>query len=417
VNDHVHRAFLGGDQRYWHFECPHCQQLQRLELKQLKYDTNDVTKPGGRWNFDEMAKTLRYECVACGHKITDTAANRKHIASRGRWVKLNPSAPSNRVSFTWSALLPPWVRWRDIAEEFIASFSTLMLGDHEPYKSFVNETLGEPWEDRLKEYTDFGALENRRGDYAIGHWEKDGTYKGFEWKEEFSRLLAVDVQKDHFRYVCRAFGPLGASKLVAFGRVDTEDELDALPLKLGVKSLNVLLDSGHEAAKVYRICARNGWKAFKGMPTEYFPGVDEETEKKIRMLWALTRADPALGTPQQGKVKPIKLYLWSNPGVKDMLAEWMAGLGPEWTIANDEDANMQDYVSQVTAEKRVEKIDAKGRSFFEWIQIRRANHYWDCECMIAVAALIIGLVGQQVAVAKADTPIPETAAPAPEKAA
>lgn len=391
VNDHVHRAYLSGDQRVWHFECPHCKQLQKLEFANLKWDENSTTKPAGRWEFDEVAKTVRYECVS-GCKIADQPFLRRHIAKQGKWIRTNPGAPSNKVSFTWNAMLPPWVKWRDVVEEFITSFSVLKLGDHEPYKAFINETLGEPWEDRLKEFTDFGHLEARRTTYSLATFDADGKIV-FDYPLEKTRILGIDVQKDHFRYVCRAFGPAGESRLVAFGRVETEGDLDELPNKLGVPHYNVLLDTGHEAAKCYRICARNRWKAFRGTAAEYFAATSSDGTK-IRRLWSLTRADPAMGTVKQGKVRPIKLYLWSNPGVKDMLAEWMAGLGPDWTLPDNEGAEMTDYLAQVTAEKRMEKIDARGHTYVEWVKIRRDNHYWDCECMIAVAALATGLVGK-----------------------
>lgn len=405
ANDHVHRAYLQGDQRQWHFECPHCGQLQKLAFKQLKYDTNEVTKPNGVWNFDEMAKTIRFECVACQKPIYDEAATRAHICNHGRWIKENPSAPSNKASFAWNAMLPPWVKWRDIVEEFINAFSTLKLGDHEPYKAFINETLGEPWEDRLKEVTDFAALEQRKQQYQLGE----------PWPLEKDRLLAIDVQKDHFRFVCRAFGPLGASRLVDFGRVDTEEQLDELATRLGVKKYNVMMDSGYEAVRVYRICSKRGWRAMKGTAHEYFTADAEDKDKeevKVRKLWSLTRADPAIGTQYEGKIPLVRLYLWSNPGVKDMLAEWMIGVGPEWAIPQEQSERMNDYVSQVTAEKRVERVDAKGFTHAEWVQIRRDNHYWDCECMIAIAALIAKLVGRPE---KKKRPAPPPETPSDEK--
>jgi phage terminase large subunit GpA-like protein len=407
TNDHVHRAFLQGDQRRWHFACPHCGQLQQLEFKQLKWDENETTRPGGKWNFDAVAGTIRYECVGCHKPIGDTPANRKHIAAQGKWVKTNPNAPTNKVSFTWNAMLPPWVKWRDIVEEFITSFAVLKMGDHEPYKAFINETLGEPWEDRLKEFTDFGALEARRQPYALGSFQADGTFQFDKWELEKTRMLAIDVQKDHYRYVCRAIGPHGSSRLVHFGRVQTEAELDLLPAKLGVKPYNVLIDSGHETARVYRICSRNRWKAMKGTANEYFPGVDDDGNR-IRRLWDVSMADPAIGTANQGRVRPIRLYLWSNPSVKDVLAEWMAGLGADWTLPQTESGSMTEYMHQVTSEKRVEKVDAKGHSFFEWIQIRRDNHYWDCECMIAVGAMAAGLIGRPEEVRPKAAAVPKT---------
>lgn len=381
ADDHVHRAFLLGDQRRWHFACPCCGQLQELTFKQLKWDTNETTRPGGVWNFDEVAKTIRYEGT-CGCVLHDDPATRKRIAGIGRWIRTNLNAPSNKVSFTWNAMLPPWVKWRDVVEEFIVSWKALKLGDHEPYKAFVNETLGEPWEDRLKEYTDFGHLELRRREYSLGD----------AYPEEATRFIGIDVQQDHYRYVVRAFGPLGASRLIAFGRVETEGEVEALPAKFGVRPVNVMVDSGHAAPKVYRLCARNpGWKAFKGTASDWFPGEDDNG-KPVRKLYHRSEADPGLGTREQGR-KKIRLYLWSNPGIKDVLASHMLGLGPEWTLPKDTGSSMEDYLAQITSEKRVERTDARGHTHYEWVRVRKDNHYWDCECMILVAAMISGVAG------------------------
>jgi phage terminase large subunit GpA-like protein len=381
TNDHVHRAFLNGDQRRWHFRCPHCGGLHQLIWKNLKWDKDERTRPGGRWDFDALADTIRYECE-CGGVLKDNARTRKAIASDGAWVATNPLAPRSKVSFTWSKLLPPWVRWRTIVEEFIIAWTALKLGDHVPYQAFINETLGEPWDDQLKEYTDFGHIELRRRDYSLGD----------NWPEEQARFLSVDVQQDHYRFVVRAFGPLGSSRLVAFGRVDTDGELESLPEKFGVRPVNVMLDSGHEAAKVYRLCARNaGWKAFKGSATEWFSGSDD-AGRPMRKLYSRSEADPGLGTREQGR-KKIRLYLWSNPGIKDVLASHIIGMGPEWTLPRDTGPSIDDYLSQISAEKRVERIDGRGHSHYEWIRIRKANHYWDCECMILVAAMISGVAG------------------------
>jgi hypothetical protein len=41
----------------WHFECPACHQLQPLKFEQLKWDSNDTTKPEGKWRFDVLADT------------------------------------------------------------------------------------------------------------------------------------------------------------------------------------------------------------------------------------------------------------------------------------------------------------------------------------------------------------------------
>ena len=55
TNDHVHRAYLSGDQRTWHFACPACKHEQQLLFKNLKWDENETTRPEGQWNFATVA--------------------------------------------------------------------------------------------------------------------------------------------------------------------------------------------------------------------------------------------------------------------------------------------------------------------------------------------------------------------------
>lgn len=390
-DDAVHRAFLAGDQREWHFECPHCKALQSLQLAQLKAqhpETKEVCRwdevPGAKnghvWNLDALAPQLRYQCVSCGHLIADTPAERNHIMNAGRWIRMNPTAPSHRVSFHWSALLPKWVKWSSIVEEKINADRALRLGDPEPLKTFVNETLGEVWEDRLKEFDDFGVLRDRVGDYRMGDPLPEG------WRP----FMAIDVQKDHLRWVARAIGPDGFStRLIGYGKAANEDDAEAIRISLNVSHRDTCIDTAHDSARTYRICVKYKWRGFRGDDRPFFSGVviDPVTgeKKTIRKIWALSHADPGIGTKDQGKLKPIQLFLWSNPSVKDMLALAMSGSEQAWTIAADADA---EYFRQISAEERVEKTNAKGEVSYEWIQRRRDNHYMDCECMIQTAMYI-----------------------------
>lgn len=404
-DDHVHRAYKKGDQRKWFFPCPNpnCGQFQTLDWKQMKWgDPNDPThaafKRGPVWDYDALAPTIRYQCCACGHDIADTHFNRKHIINTGKWVRTNPTAPRHYVSFTWSALLPTWVTWRSLVEEFIDAQAALRTGDHQPLKAFINESLGEPWEDRLKEFSDFGFLEQTKRAYSLGD----------DWIYEKVRFLSIDVQKDHYRYVSRAFGIEGGrlvSRLIEYGRCNTELEIEDLRARLNVAHKNVMIDSGHEAPRIYRMCARYGWKAFKGTDTAYFPAVDPNTQKRVRRLWSVTHADPAMGTVMQGRVKPVKLFLTAKPGVQDMFAEWMMGMGIEWTLPEDVG---EDYLKEVTASKRVERTDPKGHVSYHWVQVRKDNHYEDCETQIVVAALASGILK----LAARTTTAPEAMVPA-----
>jgi len=164
--DAMDTAFRAGDQRHWHFECPQCRHLQLLRFEQLKWDTNETTKPGGKWRFDALAGTIRYECSGCGFGIKDTPVDRRWIETHGKFVSLNPNAPRSHVSYTWNALLPHWVEWRSIVEEFLGAMNSMRMdADIEPMFTFVTETLGEPWETERWDVANDDRILERRGDY------------------------------------------------------------------------------------------------------------------------------------------------------------------------------------------------------------------------------------------------------------
>ncbi len=368
--DAVHRNFLAGDQRYFYVGCPECGQQQSLKFAQLKWDENEITRPNGEWNFDELTKTIRYE-FTCGHSIKDTFAERRKLALSGVWVKHNKNAPANRVSFTWSALLPPWVRWRNIVEEFLRAKAALELGATDPMKAFINETLGEPWREQSLYEQEIVA----------------GKYKfGDEWPDGFIRFLTVDKQKDCYWFVCRAWARNGSSRLVAYERVHTWEDIKAAQDRLGVAAKAVIVDSGFATNEVYEQCCKYGWTAFKGEDRENFPHYLENGLRVLRAFSTIQAGDPGMGTHLQG-ARACPLFLWSNPTVKDILWRLKLGKGALWEIPSNIG---KDYTEQLNSEAKVKTINKQtGFAVWKWIVIgRRPNHLWDCECMQVVCAMM-----------------------------
>jgi len=381
--DAMDTAFRAGDQRHWHFECPECQELQPLKFDQLKWDSNETTKPEGKWRFDALADTLRYECSSCHHRIKDTPVNRRWIENHGRFVAMNPNAPRSSVSYTWNALLPHWVEWRLIVEEFISAMGAMRtVGDIEPMMTFVTETLGEPWEKDRWMATSDAHIHERKGDYDFGD----------PWPLEEFRFIAADRQAkggEHYFWVCRAFGAGGASRLVGYGRCNTVEELEEVRKRLNVDSVKALIDSGYKATEVYRFCQATDWKPMKGDDAEWFLMTNKNTGRTIRKLWRLAWVDPNFGTAQSRGRNTLALFQWSNPTVKDHLSLFTHGNVGQWTVPR---TTGQDYFDQMTAEVREEREDSRGRVKVVWVQKRRDNHYLDCELMIHTSAIICGLV-------------------------
>lgn len=390
-NDAVHRAYLAGDQREFHFSCQKCGTLQSLVFEQLKArhpesgaacnfsEVPDARGENGVWDYDTLAPCIRYQCNApgCGHLISDTPTERKAIARSGQFVAKNKKAPRHRVSFHWNAILPPWVQWRGIVEEFINARSAAKGGDIDPLKTFYCETLGIPWKDKLGEIEDFSFLENRRGDYTFGDL----------WPEGKWRAMSADKQEkggEHYWYVIREFSNAGKSRLVTYGKCNSVLELEQIRAENGVKSVNCMIDSGFKAGEVYKFCMATGWKAFKGDDAPYFLVTDPKTKRPVRQLWRRTFVNPLIGQKNSNRVRPLPLFTWANDPIKDLLAECMMGLSGDWTVPRDVPS---EYMQQVTAERRAERIDARGRIRYEWKR-KGANHLFDCELMVLVAALI-----------------------------
>lgn len=351
--------FLNGSQNRYHVPClnPACGVRSELRLANLRAEhpqTHQCVKwsqvPGarddeGRWDFEVLAPALRYVCPACGHLHADTPQNRRRLALEGQWVSHNPKAPPHLVSYTWSALLPTWVKWRKVVEELLLAEAALEFGNHEPMKAFITETLGEPWQDKLRYAKTEGYLDKCQEDYDPRE----------PWAPEARRFMTIDVQGKggrHFYWVIRQFAQGGASRSVAYGKAWSVEELRGVAVDWHVQPQNVCIDSGHFTAEVYGYIMESGvlpngdyaWKAMKGDRAPYYFAADGKT----RMPYTWSFVDPFLGTNKQGNGRPLRQVLFSKSNLLDRTEAMMRGLGPRWAILKDADM-IHEYKMQVTA--------------------------------------------------------------------
>jgi len=379
--DAMDRAFEEGNAIEWHFDCPGCGVAQPLDFElQMKWDTNETTRPGGKWNFNRLAPTIRYECPYCKHTIRDTPGERRWIASskHGRMVAKNPSATDGKISVTWSAFIVPQIKWRMLVEEFLIANECAKRGDIQPLKSFINERLGQSWENHAGEGEE-SAVADRRGKFRLGD----------RWEKEACRILTADRQPDCFYYVCRAWAANGESRLIESGQTWTEEDLNEKALALGVAVGDVGIDSGFNAAECYRACARYGWKAFKGTPVPNFTATLSNGQK-VKRIYAKAKADPMIG--QAGGMRRVRLFLFSDPAIMDMLDLFVSGKALAWEIPSDVS---EQYVHQMKSKIRCEKTDGRGQVTHPWRNAHPDDHLLDCEKMNLLVAVIKGLLKNQ----------------------
>lgn len=399
-HDELHSDYLEGTQTRAHIKCLKCGHSQPIRFSREKStiwkqprecggfvgwsnDTNpgieSITRPNGIWDYEAVRKHVYFECEnpACRHRFTN--ADKYELIRTMHPHDYNPSAPPDKVSFGGSAFEAIWEScdWDKLVIEFLKAVEEAKRGNVEPLKAFITETLGEPWQDQLGAIEDYEFLEGRKQDYQFGE----------VWPEEFTRFMAADRQEaggEHYWWVIRAFNQYGRSRLIACGRATSTLELEQMRVKYTVPVNNAMIDSGFKASEVYKFCMSNRWKPFKGDDTDYFYYRNERLKKTLRRIWERTFVDPFIGTAYARK-KTLPLFRFANNPTKDLLMTHMTGLSGEWSIPK---TSPKEYLRQMTAERRTEVVDVQGRVKFVWQRKIRDNHFWDCELMIMVAAVI-----------------------------
>lgn len=358
---HIWKAKEEADiEKHYFVPCPHCREYIEFKWKQIRFP-NDETM-----SYADRAEFATYVCQECGCVITD---NDKHqMLKLGEWrvVRHNTKFVRN-VAFWMNTLYSPFVRFSDIAKEFL-----LTKDDPEQFQNFVNSWLAEPWEDtKLKTSAEL-VLERQTEVPALV-------------LPEWTKLLTggVDVQENCLYWTIRAWGDFLTSQNIAHGQALSFEEITrVMNLEYMTESgtpmvVNLtLIDSGDQTDLVYDFCANNSeWAlpvkgASNGQLSHY-------------KLSKVNKAD--------SRAYGMNLVLVDGGKYKDMIAGRMQrenGRG-SWMVYEGCDL---EYATQVTAEH---KVNAKsGNTVKQVWQLKSshaANHYLDTEVYAMAAADILGV--------------------------
>jgi phage terminase large subunit GpA-like protein len=137
----IEDAFEDGDQCRYFVPCQHCGHMFAPVFE-------DLIWPQGEPHKAELA------CPSCGglHAEADKGA----MLAAGEWrATATPRKPLHR-SFHISGLISPFLRWSEIAVDFVAA-----KGKPEKLQAWRNLILGEPWIDEETTPIEIDALRNR----------------------------------------------------------------------------------------------------------------------------------------------------------------------------------------------------------------------------------------------------------------
>jgi len=383
----MHTHFLSGTQTFFHWACPHCQHRQPFRFGRERtvlfeprdkggfiWDTNDTTRPAGKWNWQELRKTVRYQCESCEGEIYQVEQFK--LLQTIEAVDRNPLPENGVKSWHFWAAYSLWVKWDDIVVEFLTAKEVAETGNIEMLKSFVKETLGEPWalvEDAANE----DELRKRCGQYKRGeYWEANGPRR-------VSRIITVDVQKDHLRYVISNIREGGELRVVDYGRLTDFADLRALQEQKGVANRGVFIDcaDGNRSTEILRECMRWNWIAMQGSAQDSFAHLLTSNGKTVQRPFKVKQIDPFIGT-NKGATRTVTRISWSNNAFKDRLFLFAyKGKGPLFELPSDVGS---DFLTELLDERREAKKSERGATRYVWKDTGN-NHFSDCLLMAYVA--------------------------------
>lgn len=347
----IEAAYEESDRRKYWVPCPHCDEYQILKFTQVKW-------PKGK------PVEAYYACEHCGCVLTD--GDKITMIRGGEW---RAEGEFHGVAGFWiSALYSPWVRWRDLADEFIVAKDAAKNGNIERLKAFINTVLAETWQER-GEAPDWQKVADLRLPYRTGDIPSG------------VRVLTcgADVHKRYIVYVVRGWGAASESWLIEYGEIWGETDTPEPWLKLAALLdrkyddeyiINTLMiDSGYRPDMVYDLARKHPGRilATKGQQIQDKPLKAAQLDINNR-------------TGRSVKKGTILWHIWTHhfKGWIHGRINWPEGEPGGWHLCADA---TDDYCKQIVAESLITASNGK--------QIWKEdgpNHYFDCEVLNAAAA-------------------------------
>lgn len=358
---HIWKEKEGADiEKHYFVPCPHCGEFIEFKFQNIRFPDDEGM------SYADRAEFATYVCQECGCVITD---NDKHnMLKLGEWRVVHHRTKYVRnVAFWINTLYSPFVRWSDIAKEFLST-----KDDPEDFQNFVNSWLAEPWEDtKLKTSAEL-VLERQTElpSYMLPKWTKLLT-------------AGVDVQENSLYWTIRAWGNYLTSQNIAHGQALSFEEIDRVMNAqymtedgdLMVVNL-CLIDSGDQTDMVYDFCAYH---------SDYALPVKGSSHAQLSH-YKLSKVNKA-----DSKAYGMQLVLVDGGKYKDMIAGRMRrpnGRG-SWMVYNGCD---MEYATQVTAEHKVNvKTPSGTKQVWQPKHSHSDNHYLDAEVYSLAAADVLGV--------------------------
>lgn len=288
---HIEKREAAADVRMkFHVTCPHCGIEHPLIWGGEKY------KHGFKWNHEDPEGTARHVCPHCHGSIAQSDYLR--LWHDGAWVSHCGNFRIHHLPYRWTdaagnpLLRPPchvafhiWTAyspqttWGAIVRQYLQCVAAKEAGDKAPLEGFINETLGETWEEEVDK-ADTHALMSRAEDYPLRRVPVGGL----------ELCAGVDVQDKRWEVGTWAYGRGGEKWIVDYQVIDGNpaDPLDwerllhpylqgtfthqnGAPMKIRAVAIDT---GGHYTHQAYNFCRQHqghNYFAIKGDSKDGMP--------------------------------------------------------------------------------------------------------------------------------------------------
>jgi phage terminase large subunit GpA-like protein len=378
----------------YHVTCPHCEAEHPILWGGKKVDH------GFKWDGADPS-TVRHVCPHCRGTITQadylklweqgacwvSECGEYRYGHDGVWRNAHGdkrNAPRHVAFHIWTAYSPQR-EWSDIVREFLEASTKAKAGETGPLEGFVNETLGECWEETL-EKADENALALRAE-----------SYKRFT--VPYGGLVLVtgcDVQDNRFELVTWAIGkgeemwavdytviPANPADEREWDKLDTYREtVFSHANGRGMKIEAMAVDTGgHFTHQAYNYC-RN----------------------RERMRVFAVRGDPQPSKMVKGKAtiqdvnwrgqvlkRGVRLWYVGTDTAKDLVYGRLMVTQPGAGYVHFSKDLPNEFYTQLTAESRVPQKTSRGIEY-KWVNTKRArNEVLDCTVYAIFCTHALGL--------------------------
>jgi phage terminase large subunit GpA-like protein len=368
--DDFHEAYKQTDQRVFKWLCE-CGERNPWNFEYIIY--NEVRDSSERLMESEIENSARLRCPHCEKEYEDKIETRRSLSDGSIYESSNNVARAGYVGFTYEATCVWWISWGKLAVEWAKANESKKQGVLKPLAQFVQKRRAKFWADQITD---------NRAALIAADYKKSDFVDGSKMKGELHRIMTVDVQRDHFWAIIRAWRADGTSQLIYESKILTWESVREIQLQYKVQDRFVAIDAQYITDQVYLRCSQWDWNAIHGSGKDYFAHISGK--RKIKKLYS------PFNNALASNGKKARYLHWSNEKVKDILAFLRAGSGSAWDIPQDiSDA----YLNQIDSEVKKDFVNNQDKSVKQrWVKIKKDNHFWDCEAMNLMFAVMLNII-------------------------